>query len=231
MGDALRSVPPHQYTHIFVAGLVFAAADAFATGANDIGACLPLCLPRCCDAAAAACSASAGGGADAACAAQRTRLPRRARRARSPSGAPGASPSSPSSPAPCCWAATWPEPSRVRCAGPWGRAQRHARSLRSFFAVRFPPPAPREQDAVVAPATRLGGAMCASFGAHGSAVVPRLTHVFFCRALLALKATSSTCSSSMAKLTRLCACAASAARRRASLRRRRTFRNMHAGWG
>ena len=42
MGDALRSVPPHQYTHIFVAGLVFAAADAFATGANDIGACLPL---------------------------------------------------------------------------------------------------------------------------------------------------------------------------------------------
>lgn len=40
MGDALRSVPPHQYTHIFVAGLVFAAADAFATGANDIGACL-----------------------------------------------------------------------------------------------------------------------------------------------------------------------------------------------
>ena len=42
MGDALRSVPPHQYTHIFVAGLVFAAADAFATGANDIGTCLLL---------------------------------------------------------------------------------------------------------------------------------------------------------------------------------------------
>jgi hypothetical protein len=41
MGDALRSVPPHQYTHIFVAGLVFAAADAFATGANDIGERVP----------------------------------------------------------------------------------------------------------------------------------------------------------------------------------------------
>ena len=38
MGDALREVAPHSYTHIFAAGLVFAAADAFATGANDIGA-------------------------------------------------------------------------------------------------------------------------------------------------------------------------------------------------
>ena len=218
MGDALRSVPPHQYTHIFVAGLVFAAADAFATGANDIGACLPLCLPRSCDAAAAARSASAGGGADAACDAQRTPVLRAARRGRSPSGAPGASPSSPSSPAPCCWAATWPEPSRVRCASPWGQALRRACTLRSCFAARFPPPAPREQDAIDAPVTRLGGAMCASFGAHGGALVPRLTHALFCRALLALKATSSTCSSSMAKLTRSCACAANTARRAASLR-------------
>ena len=35
MADAalLRSVPPHSYTHVFVLGLVFAAADAFGIGA------------------------------------------------------------------------------------------------------------------------------------------------------------------------------------------------------
>jgi hypothetical protein len=31
---ALRTIPPHSFTHIFVMGLVFAAADAFGIGAS-----------------------------------------------------------------------------------------------------------------------------------------------------------------------------------------------------
>jgi hypothetical protein len=30
--DALRTIAPHSFTHIFVMGLVFAAADAFGIG-------------------------------------------------------------------------------------------------------------------------------------------------------------------------------------------------------
>ena len=33
VGDTLRSIPPHAFTHVFVLGLVFAAADAFGIGA------------------------------------------------------------------------------------------------------------------------------------------------------------------------------------------------------
>ncbi len=35
-GDALRSIPPHSYTHIFAMALAFAAADAFGIGSNDV---------------------------------------------------------------------------------------------------------------------------------------------------------------------------------------------------
>jgi hypothetical protein len=33
---ALRYVAPHSYTHIFAMGLIFAAADAFGIGSNDV---------------------------------------------------------------------------------------------------------------------------------------------------------------------------------------------------
>jgi len=92
--------------------------SAFATGANDIGACC----------AALQC----GWRSDAPPPKQPTRLRRAVRRARSPSAARGLSPSSPSSRARCCWAATSPRPSRVRGAAHRSaavlgtRATRHA---------------------------------------------------------------------------------------------------------
>jgi phosphate/sulfate permease len=34
--DGLRVVPPHSFTFLFVFGLIFAAADAFGIGSNDV---------------------------------------------------------------------------------------------------------------------------------------------------------------------------------------------------
>lgn len=41
MGDALREVAPHSFTHVFVAGLVFAAAECVRV--IDVAATLALC--------------------------------------------------------------------------------------------------------------------------------------------------------------------------------------------